>query len=98
MSKKIDPEVTNEPSVAEQIELMRDLIDSVDEAIIELVRQRTELATKVARLKRENRIPIIDGIRERIIFKKYAAALGYLGKQLATALLTRRTRDAETSE
>lgn len=87
-----------ERDVTAQIAAMRDQIDEVDTAIIELVRVRTDLSASIARLKRMKRIPIIDGNREGVIFRRYAIALGNLGKQLATALLTRRTREIDPPE
>lgn len=68
---------------------LREEIDRIDEDIIELVRRRTEVSAQIARLKRKNKIPLVDGKRERDIFSRYSIALGNLGKTMAGALLSR---------
>lgn len=78
--------------VQDLIEELRKEIDEIDEAIIGLVQQRTEVSARIARLKRREKIPIVDGKRERVIFSRYSKALGSLGKTMAGALL-RKNKD-----
>lgn len=71
------------------IDQIRKEIDALDEDIIDLVRARTDKAVQVARLKRSNNIPLVNGSREMDVFSRYASALGRFGRTMATALLLR---------
>ncbi len=69
------------------IDQLRREIDSLDEQIIDLVRNRTEKAVQITRLKRSNNIPLVNGSREMDVFSRYANALGRFGRTMASALL-----------
>lgn len=78
-----------------EVEAMRTLIDKIDDQIIELVRQRCELAAMIAKIKKEQGVPVYDGIREGLVFNKYMGALKDLGKVIVTALLTKKSKQKE---
>lgn len=77
------------------IERLRREIDELDEEIIAKVRTRTEKAVQIARLKRSNNIPLVNGTRETVVFSRYATALGRFGRTMAAALLLK-SRETET--
>lgn len=82
--------MADDDSVAKElIARLRIEIDNIDEKIIDLVRLRTEISARIARLKRYNNLPMITGKREMDVFSRYAAALGQLGRTMASALLLR---------
>ena len=49
----------------EDIAKLREEIDRIDEAIIDLLKKRMELVDEISRIKRERGLPVYDGERER---------------------------------
>lgn len=52
----------------DEINNLRNLIDSVDGQILELINSRVDLVKKIGDLKKEKNIEIVDKKRERQIF------------------------------
>ena len=55
---------------------LRKSIDSIDEEISRLFKQRMELVAEVAKYKKENEIPILNSAREREILEKVSSEMG----------------------
>ena len=57
------------------LSVLRSNIDKIDQKILLLIKKRLEIAKKIGQVKKENKLPIKDIIREKeIIDKKMSAA------------------------
>lgn len=72
---------------ATAINHLRDEIDAADEAIIDLVRRRTELSRRIGKLRRSAGGPRLIPAREEQVITRYRANLGDAGTRLALLLL-----------
>lgn len=62
-----------------ELEAVRGQIDSIDEAIADLVEDRLALAEDVAAVKREDDRTLVDGEREAVVEQHYASAFESAG-------------------
>ena len=67
---------------------IRTQIDSIDHQLVELFKQRMDVALKVANYKKENSLPILDATRERAVMCKVAEQAGTDLEQYAKVLYT----------
>lgn len=58
------------------IKELRENIDSIDEKLVALIRERMETAAKIGEYKRENKLPVYDPSRERELFDRVAEMAG----------------------
>ena len=58
------------------IKELRKNIDSVDEKLVTLIRERMELSAKIGEYKRENKLPVYDSPRERELFDRVGEMAG----------------------
>jgi len=49
---------------------LRDQIDAIDAELVDLIAKRIEVARKIARIKKQEQLPILDGSREEAIKAK----------------------------
>ena len=59
-----------------KIEELRDKIDSIDTQLVDLLKDRLNVATLIAEYKRENNLPVLDRKRERELLNKVAKYAG----------------------
>ncbi|MDQ2796206.1 MAG: chorismate mutase [Actinomycetota bacterium] len=81
------PEQTDQHATDAAITLLRDQIDSLDEAIIRLVAERAKLSARVQTTRMNAGGTRVQLGRERVIMDAYRAALGHNGPTLADAVL-----------
>lgn len=48
----------------------RQIIDQIDQQMVQLLEQRFDCAKEVAKIKKENHLPILDASREQILLDK----------------------------
>lgn len=58
------------------IKELRKNIDTIDEKLVELIRERMDTAAKIGEYKRENKLPVYDPSRERELFDRVADMAG----------------------
>ncbi|MDY6059932.1 MAG: chorismate mutase, partial [Candidatus Fimenecus sp.] len=58
------------------LEQLRSRIDEIDSQMVELFKDRMEIATDIARYKKENKLPVLDKTRERALLNKIAEMSG----------------------
>lgn len=58
------------------IKELRKNIDTIDEKLVELIRERMDTAAKIGEYKRENKLPVYDPARERELFDRVADMAG----------------------
>lgn len=58
------------------LEQLRSRIDEIDSQMVELFKDRMEIATDIARYKKENKLPVLDKTRERELLNKIAEMSG----------------------
>lgn len=54
----------------EELELLRKEIDGIDEQLVKLFEERMELAVKIAAVKRQKAMQVLDSKREEEVIKK----------------------------
>lgn len=54
----------------DQINNLRNLIDTIDEQLLELINSRADLVKEIGEIKKRNNLSIIDKNREAEIFEK----------------------------
>ena len=59
-----------------KIEELREKIDGIDSKLIELIKERLDIASDIAEYKKENNLPILDRKRERELLNKVAMEAG----------------------
>lgn len=59
-----------------KIEELREKIDVIDTKLIELLKERLDVATSIAEFKKENNLPVLDRKRERELLNKVATKAG----------------------
>jgi chorismate mutase len=57
-------------AVPAELEQLRQRIESIDDELIALIRERVELARAVGRAKREHGLPILDPAREAAVVRR----------------------------
>jgi chorismate mutase len=78
---------TESGDVNSRISARRELIDQIDQNVIELIEQRKDLATQIQRLRVSNGGPRLSIDRESEIIRRYRAALGKQGAEMAHLML-----------
>jgi chorismate mutase len=74
-------------STADTIPVLRGQIDALDEAIINLVAERTRLSRRIQTARMNDGGTRVELGRERVILDAYRTALGRSGAHLADAVL-----------
>lgn len=59
----------------DNLDTLRESIDSIDKAIVELLEKRMEVVLKVAEYKKKNSLPILNKAREQEVIRKNVARL-----------------------
>jgi len=59
-----------------ELEQLRGRIDEIDSQMVELFKDRMEIATDIAKYKKENKLPVLDKTRERELLNKIAEMSG----------------------
>lgn len=54
----------------EQLNNLRNLIDSIDDQLLELISSRANLAKEIGKFKKKNNVAIVDEKRENEIYQK----------------------------
>lgn len=54
----------------DQVKTLRNLIDSIDSQLLELISSRADLVKEIGKLKKQNNLSVIDKKRETEIFEK----------------------------
>jgi chorismate mutase len=78
---------TGEPLAAEEIRAMRERIDEIDQAIIDLWLERARLSQEVGKTRMASGGTRLVLSREREIVERFRAALGPDGTQIALMIL-----------
>ena len=81
------PTGTDQPLAAEEIKAMRERIDEIDQAIIDLWLERARLSQAVGKTRMASGGTRLVLSREREIVERFRTALGPDGTQLALLLL-----------
>ncbi len=81
------PTGAGETLAADEIKAMRERIDEIDQAIIDLWLERARLSQQVGKTRMASGGTRLVLAREKEILERYAAALGADGTQLALLLL-----------
>ena len=77
----------NAEQAAESIPVLRGQIDSLDEAIIRLIAERTRLSTRIQTARMNAGGTRVELGRERVILDAYRSGLGQDGPAVADAVL-----------
>lgn len=59
-----------------EINELRNKIDSIDTKLVELLKERLDIATSIAEYKKENKLPVLDRKRERELLNKVSNQAG----------------------
>jgi chorismate mutase len=81
------PTGTDQPLAAEEIKAMRERIDEIDQAIIDLWLERARLSQQVGKTRMASGGTRLVLSREREIVERFRAALGADGTQVALMIL-----------
>ena len=81
------PTGTDQPLAAEEIKAMRERIDEIDQAIIDLWLERARLSQQVGKTRMASGGTRLVLSREREIVERFRSALGPDGTQIALMIL-----------
>jgi chorismate mutase len=81
------PTGTDQPLAAEEIKAMRERIDEIDQAIIDLWLERARLSQQVGKTRMASGGTRLVLSREREIVERFRSALGTDGTQVALMIL-----------